>query len=187
MSDATPTFETERLLMQPVGLRHAAALQVHFDDWEVIRHLSMAVPWPYPADGVSSFLTADLLPRVARGAAHAWALVPKDPAARGEAVGLLEWRCDPDARDHRGFWIARAWQGRGLMTEAVTAFQDWVFGELGHPRLILHSAVPNVASRRVKEKTGARIVETVQLAHHDGVTDTYRWELTREAWLAHRD
>lgn len=183
----TPALSTPRLALQPVGLHHCDDLQHHFDDWEIIRHLSIAVPWPYPEGGVRQFFESDLLPRVAAGNAHAWALVPIETLSEGgEAVGLLEWRSAADATDHRGFWIARAWQGRGLMTEAVSAFQDWVFFELEHPRLILHSSTRNTASARVKYKTGARIIETVHLAHHEGVTETHRWELTREAWAAVR-
>lgn len=179
----TPLLRTPRLALQPVSLDHAPDLQRHFADWEVIRHLSVAVPWPYPDDGVATFFEADLLPRIAAGHAHAWALVPDEA---DEAVGLLEWRCAPDTTDSRGFWISRAWQGRGLMTEAVTAFQDWVFFDQQVDALTLHSAVRNAASRRVKEKTGAVIVETVQVPHHEGVTDTHRWRLTRAAWASFR-
>lgn len=179
----TPTLRTERLSLQPASLAHADALQAHFANWEIIRHLAATVPWPYPDDGVATFFREDLLPRVARGHAHAWALVPH---AAGAAVGLLEWRCAPDTTDSRGFWIGRAWQGQGLMTEAVTAFQDWVFFEEQVPSLTLHSAVRNVASRRVKEKTGARIVGLVEVPHHEGVTETHQWTLTRAAWAAFR-
>lgn len=182
----TPTLTTPDLRLEPASLAHAESLQRHFADWEIIRHLSAQVPWPYPAGGVRQFFGDDLLPRIAEGRAHAWALVPLADNPGGEAVGLLEWRCEAEATDHRGFWIGRAWQGRGLMTQAVTAFQDWVFLELGWPRLILHSSTRNVASRRVKEKTGARVIEIVSLPHHEGVTETHRWELTREAWAAAR-
>ena len=72
------------------------------------------------------------------------------------------------------------------MTQAVERFQDWIFLELGHPRLILHSSVSNHASRRVKEKTGARMLGRVPLQHHDGVTEAHRWELTREDWMRWR-
>jgi ribosomal-protein-alanine N-acetyltransferase len=179
----TPTLTTDRLLLEPVRLEHAPSLQQHFADWEVIRHLSAQVPWPYPPDGVDTFLRQVLLPNIAAGKAMAWALVPREHAA---AVGLLEWRCDPEASDHRVFWIARAWQGRGLMTEAVTAFQDWLFFEHGADRLIVHNASVNEASRRVKEKTGARLLQLVDIPHHEGHSETQQWEVTRQSWAACR-
>lgn len=188
MTHTPPLLETERLRLEPICLEHAPSLQRHFADWEVIRWLSTEVPWPYPEDGFASFIEAVLLPDIARGQRMAWALVPRGELAGAHdgAIGLLEWRCDPDARDHRGFWLSPAFQGRGLMTEAVTAFQDYIFFTLEHPRLILHSAVSNEASAAVKRKTGATIIATVELEHHDAGSATHRWELTREAWAAHR-
>lgn len=179
----TPVLSTPDLLLKPVRIEHAPALQRHFARWEIIRNLSTAVPWPYPSHGMQAFIAEDLLPRVRRGAAHAWAICPKGDA---EPIGLLEWRCDAGPTDdHRGFWLAEAWQGRGLMTQAIVAFQDWIFCTLNHPQLVLHSAVANPASRRVKEKTGARIVDVVSLSHHGGNHETYRWVITRTDWLQH--
>lgn len=165
-------------------------LQPLFDAWGVIRDLSVAVPWAHPVDGVADFFRVDLLPRITRGAAHAWALVPLETQTSvspgGTAVDLLEWRCAETDTDDRGFWIGRAWQGQGRMTEAVGAIQDWVFLELGVAALTLNSAVQNIASARAKEETGAVRVGRVSLEHHDGVSDPWRWRLTREAWAAFR-
>jgi [ribosomal protein S5]-alanine N-acetyltransferase len=40
-----------------------------------------------------------------------------------------------------------------------------------------------VASRRVKQKTGAEFLGYVELAHHDGQTLAEKWRVTRENWL----
>jgi hypothetical protein len=40
-----------------------------------------------------------------------------------------------------------------------------------------------VASRRVKQKTGAEFVGYVELNHHDGQTRSEKWRVTREKWL----
>ena len=108
--EATPTLTTERLRLEPVGLEHAPSLQLHFADWAVIGKLLATVPWPYPDDGVKRFLVDDLLPLVQSGRAMAWALVLRET---GEPIGLLEWRCAKDQRDHRGFWLAAAHHGKG--------------------------------------------------------------------------
>jgi hypothetical protein len=44
--------------------------------------------------------------------------------------------------------------------------------------------VSNVASRRVKQKTGAEFVGYVELSHHEGGARSERWRVTRENWLA---
>jgi hypothetical protein len=41
----------------------------------------------------------------------------------------------------------------------------------------------NVASRRVKQKTGAEFVGYIELAHHNGQSKSERWRVTRENWL----
>jgi len=183
MADATPTLTTARLRLEPVAMEHAPALQRHFADWEVIRHLSSTVPWPYPEDGVERFFMDHLLPRVEAGLVMAWALVLRQI---DEPIGLLEWRCAPEASDNRGFWLSAAHRGQGLMTEAVTAFQDYIFFELGVERIFVLNALANEASRRIKQKTGAVFVENTTLDHHSGETATQRWVVTREAWQALR-
>ncbi|MCO4744684.1 MAG: GNAT family N-acetyltransferase [Proteobacteria bacterium] len=183
----TPTLHTARLVLEPVSLAHVDGLQRHFANWQIIRRLSVAVPWPYPDDGVKTFLEGDLLPRITAGKAMAWALRAKnEDGSLSEAIGLLEWRRDPASTDHRGFWLAEDWQGSGLMTEAVIAFQDYIFLELGHDRLVVHNAVTNTGSGRIKEKTGGVRLGIVELAHHEGITDTQAWEITAEAWLTLR-
>lgn len=177
-------IETERLMLEPITTAHAPSLQLHFAHWAIIGQLATQVPWPYPDDGVERFLADLILPAVAAGERMAWAICPKVDGIPSGAAGMLEWR--PNGTDQRGFWLAQKWQGKGLMTEAIVAFQDYIFFEKGVERLIVHNAITNAASRRVKQKTGARLVGTVEMAHHGGVSETQQWEITRESWTALR-
>ena len=56
----TPLFKTERLILRPITLSDAPAVQKHFNNWNIIQNLSTAVPWPYPPDGAESFIRAEL-------------------------------------------------------------------------------------------------------------------------------
>lgn len=67
MSSPTPSFATERLLLRPVTEADIPAYQKHFVDYEVIRNLSAAVPWPYPENGVHDYVTNVLMPRQGKG------------------------------------------------------------------------------------------------------------------------
>jgi len=51
----TPTLQTDRLILRPLALPDAPAIQRHFSNWNVIRNLSKVVPWPYPDDGAETF------------------------------------------------------------------------------------------------------------------------------------
>jgi len=61
-----PIFETNRLLLKAVTLEDEPAYTRHFVNYEVIRHLSDKVPWPYPEHGVRDYLTDVILPHQAR-------------------------------------------------------------------------------------------------------------------------
>ncbi|PTT94866.1 GNAT family N-acetyltransferase, partial [Pseudomonas sp. HMWF005] len=52
----TPTLYTERLILRPLQLEDAEAVQRQFPHWEVVRYLNVAVPWPYPENGALSYL-----------------------------------------------------------------------------------------------------------------------------------
>lgn len=61
-----PRFETERLLLRGVTLADEQAYKRNFVDYEVIRHLSVAVPWPYPESGIRDFIHNFILPNQGR-------------------------------------------------------------------------------------------------------------------------
>jgi len=51
-----------------------------------------------------------------------------------------------------GYWLARPFWGRGIMTDAVRSYVDYAFRELGVVRLTAHTFAFNLASQRVLEK-----------------------------------
>jgi RimJ/RimL family protein N-acetyltransferase len=86
------------------------------------------------------------------------ALVDRQTGAligRGGVAFHRLWPGDPEA----GWWIAPAWQGRGLATEAGTAALAWAFDELGYARLVSIALEGNLASRAVMAKLGFALFE----------------------------
>jgi len=89
--------------------------------------------------------------------------------------------------DNRGFWIAHEHLRKGYMTEAVVAVNDFAFDQLGMDALLLNNAEPNIASHRLKEKSGATIINIEDnVPFVGGNFRSIRWRLTREAWAANR-
>ncbi len=72
------------------------------------------------------------------------------------------------------FYLARAFWGRGLATEAGRAFVDFGFGELGLKRIVTTVDTRNAASVRVLEKLGF-VVERFE----EGPRSFYHFELLR--------
>lgn len=151
----------------------------HFVDYEVIRNLSAAVPWPYPKDGIRDFLEQVILPAQGKDR-WVWGLFLKENPK--ELMGCIDlWR--EGRPEHRGFWLGKKFWGRGYMTEAVRPVMDYAFANLGFECLIFSNAVGNRKSRRVKEKTGARFIGVRPAKFVDpALTEAETWELTKAAW-----
>ncbi len=177
-----PTLETERLFLRPLELSDADQVQRLFPQWEVVKYLNAVVPWPYPPDGALTYYRDRALPAMARGDEWHWTLRLKEqPQQIIGAIGLIRGETD-----NRGFWLAPPWQGKGLMTEAVIAVNDFWFDVLGFPVLRAPKAIANVASRRISEKTGMRMVRREERNLVSGRLPGEVWEITAEEWRAFR-
>lgn len=175
-----PTLKTERLILRPMALSDAPAIQHYFDDWEIIKYTF--APWPFPKDGAKQNLVEKTLPSVRQGKSISWAITLPDEKKYNGFIGRIDYRFNEDGID-RGFWLALPFQGQGLMTEAVMTTQDYMFFDHGIERFIVGNDVSNVGSRRVKEKTGAVLLRTEDNkpgSHVDGKLEI--WEVTRENW-----
>lgn len=174
-----PAFETKRLLLKGVQLSDAPSYEKYFVDYYVIQHLSAAVPWPYPKDGVKQYLETLIIPQQGKDR-WAWGIFLKEKPE--ELIGCVDlWR---EARpENRGFWLGKQFWGKGYMTEAVEPIMDYAFYHLNFDKMILSNAVGNLRSRRVKEKSGAKFIGTkpTKFVHPD-YTETELWEITKEAW-----
>ena len=180
----TPTLTTERLILSPVTMSDAPSIQKYFNNWNIIRNLTTIVPWPYPNDGAEHYLK-NTLPKVAKGSSLLWGIhIKKGP---NELVGIIEFNFDNDnSEGNRGFWLAEPFWGKGYMSEAVIAVQDYLFFELCIDRIVVVNVKSNIGSRRVKEKTGAKFIGNCEIEHRSGETESEKWEITSASWESFR-
>ncbi len=171
-------LQTPRLLLCPLQLSDAEQTQRLFPRWEIVKLLNAIVPWPYPADGAITHYRDATFPAIERGEEWHWTLrLKQSPDPHIGAISL----CAGES-DNRGFWIGLPWQGQGLMTEAVIAVNDFWFDVLGFPVLRAPKAMANLASRRISEKTGMRMVATEQRNFVSGRLPSEIWEVTADEW-----
>jgi len=173
---------TERLILRPLQLSDADQAQRLFPQWEIVKYLNAKVPWPFPADGVLTFYRDVSFPAIERGDEWHWTLRLKN--APDELIGAISLHRGDQI--NRGFWLSQPWQGKGLMTEAVCATNDFWFDVLGFDVLRAPKAAENIASRRISEKTGMRIVATCESEYVCGRLLTEMWEITADEWHAKR-
>lgn len=177
-----PPLETERLILRPIELEDAPAIQRLFPRWEIVQYLDTWVPWPYPSDGAERYLRDFLMDIIAQGRWWSWSIRLK--TAPDELIGvidLFDWK-----DDNRAFWLDPAFQGQGLMTEAADAVTDYWFDVLERPVLRAPKAVGNVASIRISEKQGMRLVAETEKEYRGGMMPSQLWEITRDEWQALR-
>jgi [ribosomal protein S5]-alanine N-acetyltransferase len=186
MTAGIPAVElhTPRLLLRPLQLSDEQQTQLLFPHWEIVKHLNAIVPWPYPPDGALTFYRDAALPAIERGDEWHWTLrLRQSPEKHIGAISLHKAITQHRSRpDNRGFWLGLPWHGQGLMTEAVIAVNDFWFDVLGFPVLRAPKAVANVASRRISEKTGMRLVAIEERDFVSGKLPCEIWEITAEEW-----
>jgi RimJ/RimL family protein N-acetyltransferase len=87
-----------------------------------------------------------------------WAAVEK---ASGRFVGWFHFRPTAHADEvELGYRLLKSVWGKGYATEGSRALIDKGFAELGVQRVVAFTMVVHVASRRVVEKAGLRLVRT---------------------------
>jgi RimJ/RimL family protein N-acetyltransferase len=171
---------TSRLILRPLEVADAPAVQAAFPCWEVVRYLDAVVPWPYPPDGALTYINELCLPGMQRGEEWHWSLRPR--SAPEQLIGVISLRLKPG--DNRGFWLDPAWQGQGLMSEACASVTDYWFDDLNQPVLQVVKAVANGRSRQMSVRTEMRVIETLEHDFVCGRLPAELWETTREEWFA---
>ena len=178
-----PILETERLILRPIRRDDAPRIQALFPDFEVVRYLYSFIPWPYPDDGANEFLDI-ALPQTESGERIILTITLRE-LNDDQLIGVLYLNLL--GPHHRSFWLAPKYHRQGYMSEAVVAGNDYMFDVLGLPVIRSGNAIPNLGSRRIKEKSGAKMVDLKKdMSFVEGIFDEEVWELTAEDWRANR-
>jgi RimJ/RimL family protein N-acetyltransferase len=128
--------------------RDAASLALHANDREIWRNLRDAFPSPYTLRHARTFIAESQRMRPQRRFAI---------AVDGQAVGSIGFAPHTDVERvsaEIGYWVGRAFWGRGIATEALVAVTKYAVSQFALTRVY---AVPfdwNLASCRVLEKAG---------------------------------
>lgn len=148
-------LETERLVLVPWDdefRRDHARLAA---DPDVMRFVGDGAPWPRRrADARCDRM-------LAHWSEHGYGARAALARGPGRFVGVFEVahvpegavECGPDEIEI-GWWLDRAWWGRGLATEAALALRDEAFGRVALERIIGRYRPANRASERIMEKLG---------------------------------
>lgn len=162
-------IRTERLRLIALSPLDAAEVTALISDWDVIRMLARA-PYPYTIDDARAWL--------AKAQDYPWEFAIYTDRLMG-VVGIT---------GHLGYWMGKAYWGRGFMTEATRALVDAYFDRAASDQIVSGHFDENPASGRVLSKLG--FVETgrsQQFCRPRGAKVPHiEMALSRETWQATR-
>jgi RimJ/RimL family protein N-acetyltransferase len=141
-------LETERLLLEPIGLAHAEGL---FE--ATVASRPELLPWmPWAKEPTLEGARVE----AAKGS-HDWSDGTRFPfsvveRSTGMVLGVVGLRREDDSTVELSYWIRSDHAGRGLTTEACAAVIEWAERALQVTRFTLWAGRENHASRRVAVK-----------------------------------
>lgn len=154
-------LETDRLVLRRFTAADVDNLFELDSDPEVMRFLNGGTPT------LRAVIEREILPRFLQYREHStghghWAAIEK---ATGDFLGwfgLVPSEGDADTAE-LGYRLRRAAWGKGYGTEGARTLIRHGFTRLGAQRIIATTYQDNLASRRVMEKTGMRLVHTFRM------------------------
>ena len=117
---------------------------------------TLQIPHPYTAVHADEWLATLRQKKEADGQVTNWAI----RNAQGTQIGGIGFHPAPAGQTHAaelGYWITKAFWGRGIMTAAVNAISLHAFAQPGIVRITAGIFAGNAGSARVLEKCGFHI------------------------------
>jgi ribosomal-protein-alanine N-acetyltransferase len=123
----------------------------------VTRYIGDGTPWP--EERSRQFVARQIALYGERGFCL-WKLLPK---TGGPLIGFCGLQALPELDEIEiGWWLARAWWGCGLATEAARVAMRDAFDRVGIERIVAIAQPANTASIHIMEKLGMRFERIVQ-------------------------
>jgi RimJ/RimL family protein N-acetyltransferase len=163
--------------LRPFTPADALRVQALLDEAEVAEPTA-SIPQPYPPGAAAAWIASHDVDRE-RGAQYTYAIASADGAT---LIGAIALRPLGDIHENIGYWIGRAYWGRGYATAATMAITALAFGYLDCETLAASHLERNPASGRVLGKCGFTPLRTVRREHRGRIEAFRVHGITRDAW-----
>ncbi len=127
-------------------------LMVEYLQEKSIHNMLATLPYPYERQHAASWITFTNDRAKKYGKQTDWAIRYK-----GNCIGAIGLRDPYVERFHRnmiGYWLAKPFWGKGIMSFTLNQFSDFCFQELAYDRIDAHVLTNNLGSCKVLEKAG---------------------------------
>lgn len=143
---------SEGFFLSGVQHRDKEALVEHLQSREISRN-TLDIPYPYSESDAETWIEMRREHRKQEPKEVTFAIRNPEETLIG-VVGAGNFEVGSSHRANVGYWLAKPYWNRGIMTEAVDRYAQYAFAELGVVRLTAEVFAENVASARVLEKVG---------------------------------
>jgi RimJ/RimL family protein N-acetyltransferase len=171
---------SDGFFLSPVEPDDRAALVDHLQAREIWRN-TLYIPYPYTEEDADAWIEERIAHRREQPAEVTFAVRNPDGTLIG-VVGADDLDVGTTHRANLGYWLAKPYWGRGIMTRAARRYVQYALTQLDVVRLTAEVFCRNEASIRVLEKVGFR--REGRLRKHrekDGnLLDEYFYGLLRE-------
>lgn len=150
-------LETKRLILREMVFHDVDDLLEVLSDPEAMKFY----PQPFDRQMTQTWIERNVQ-RYAEHGFGLWALILKQTGKLIGDCGLVVQEVDSFEEIEIGYHIRRELWGKGLATEAAQACRDFGFSQLGFDKLISLINPANIASRRVAEKNGMRLIKEIE-------------------------
>jgi RimJ/RimL family protein N-acetyltransferase len=141
-------LEGRRCTVRPYRTGEAAAIRAVADDFMVARWMTRAFPHPYTERDAQRWIA------IATRDSRARYFAIEVAGALAGGIGVEPYDGERDGTAAFGYWLGRAYWGRGIATEAAQMLAGHALGSGGFRRLEASVFAENLASARVLEKCG---------------------------------
>jgi [ribosomal protein S5]-alanine N-acetyltransferase len=127
-------------------------LATHLQDPDVNQHM-LLLPQPYTLELAKKWIDHAAGDVQRNGRQTIWAI----RETSGRMIGEIVLHAGSPAREHAsdlGYWLAKSYWRRGIMTAVIQTMIEYAFREFGVQRITAPIFVQNIASARVLEKNG---------------------------------
>jgi [ribosomal protein S5]-alanine N-acetyltransferase len=181
MEEQQVILRGKKISIRPPRLSDAQSVYYHINDKSVVRW-TVHIPHPYPRYASLKYIKSCMKTWDA-GTQYLFVIVRNDT---DKAIGMVDIM-HVDAK-HRhaelGYWLGRAYWGRGVMTEAVRLGLSYAFGTLRLHRVYGKCFAENRGSGRVMEKCGMKKegCERQDQFRYNRWHDIYTFGILAEEW-----
>lgn len=170
-------IETERLILRPPQAADFEAWAELSADAEAMHHLGgpqpRSVAWRSFLFVVGSWQIQGFAP---------FSVIEKASGQWIGRVGPLQPEGWPGTEI--GWTLARKAWGKGYAQESAVAATEWAFAQLGWTRIVHCIDADHVASQRVAQRLGSRIIGRTRMPPPYDDIEVDLWGQTREEWRA---